>query len=656
MGKSGVRAWGMGALVATMILAGARPAQAGFAATATLRGRVTDPAGGPVVGVRVVVQVVASLESAAVSVNLSAPGIAYWGQRRVAITDANGRYLARVGIPGAIPEKHLFAELTAAKLSGPPFYHQERKFVGLAGSGTARTFRGDVTLRYRSTYGAFVRGVVRDRETGQRLRRARVTVSLLSGNPFFYTDGDGEYQGVLRMGQATLGPTPQVPSLPAIGASGNAWGGNEGVAYEGSTRQGLVFVSGKSYSFNFELPPKAAQTAVVGRVIDGRTGRPLAHAMVHARSGWDTGGAYWIGTAATDRFGQYRIQVNLFPEGPGTQQAPLKIRTNGEYRKFDDPAAAYRLEEADLTGRIREGDIIEQDFSLVQASTVRSQGALAPLADSLGPDRELGYVSWKPVDFEKAVRAGFSTVWLGNGSFLGLSAQEQVAVLNRASQAGVRTLGFIGGDPEWVNPSRPEQPDFVADEYRRLTQALAASPSALLGDLKFAFAVDIEPYVRDWWTGDMAPYSDLTEQTLLPILRDYAQRNPGRVSGDLLTRFEPFWWENGHVTESGKTIQNLRDSGSDVVASMTYRNTAQEIANVSSAIRRRVEQKPGMRFLLGAETKPPGPGIPAHITFYDQWDKISSELMAAISAIPAAHRQGLKGVFIHSGVSGHRPG
>ncbi len=280
---------------------------------------------------------------------------------------------------------------------------------------------------------------------------------------------------------------------------------------------------------------------------------------------------------------------------------------------------------------------------------ITGEGALlAPLAERLGAEGEMAFISWKPVDFQKAARAGFTTVWIGAGSFLELTPGEQEALLKRAEGAGLRRLGFIGGDPEWVNPRFPGKAEKAVREYRELAGILDAFlRQDSSGALRFVLATDIEPHVKSWWDGDLSGYSALLERVVLPPLREISARFPSRVE-PLLTRFEPFWWENGHVTESGRTIRGLKDFPS-TVASMTYRNSAEELVSVSRAVRQRARQTAGLRVLLGVETKPPGPGIPAFITFHGRLQEIAGELAFALQALPAEDRRNIQGVFIHSG-------
>ncbi len=272
---------------------------------------------------------------------------------------------------------------------------------------------------------------------------------------------------------------------------------------------------------------------------------------------------------------------------------------------------------------------------------------LAPLAKYLGPHAEIGFVSWKPVDFKKAAEAGFTTVWMGTRNLLELPEQEQQEVLQQADQSGLRRIGFISGDPAWLNPNFPSGFQKARAEHEQLSATLERYFKTHHGVMKVVLAVDIEPYVKRWWDGDLARYSDLLDTGVVPIVSQLANRYPDRVE-KTVTRFEPFWWENGHITDSDKTVRGLRDFPS-VVAVMSYRNSAEGLFDVSSHVRKRARQADGMTILLGAETKPPGTGIPEFITFHGRENILAAELVRALSAMPLEDRKRFQGVFIHSG-------
>ena len=287
-------------------------------------------------------------------------------------------------------------------------------------------------------------------------------------------------------------------------------------------------------------------------------------------------------------------------------------------------------------------------LSLRQANAEEAPPILIPLRNYLGASQDLVYISWKPVDFAKASRAGFSSVWIAIGPFLALSAAAQTALLNSADQAGLRSIGFIGGDPEWANPQRPDLRAAAAAEYRRLAQVLTVYAQPRYSRVRFTFVVDVEPHTRSWWDGDLTAYSDLLERSILPEVQQFAAQFPEYTTQPLLTRLEPFWWENGRVTESGKTIRGLRDFPS-VVASMTYRDVAWQITDVSQAVRRRARQSGALKLFLGVETKPEGPGVPAYITFHGELERLPEEVVTSFGQMPVADRALFGGVFIHSG-------
>jgi len=282
-------------------------------------------------------------------------------------------------------------------------------------------------------------------------------------------------------------------------------------------------------------------------------------------------------------------------------------------------------------------------FTSPAQGTNSKEGALAPLVEYLGRDRDLALVSWKPVNFEKAVRAGFTSVWIGNRSFLQLSERKQQKLLDEANGAGLRVLGLIGGEPSWANPRLPNRKEHVRKEYRALTARLSQKR---LGRLKIGFATDIEPYTQNWWDGDLGFYSDLIQDSIAPIVRKFSRRHPGRVLKEI-RRFEAFWYENGHVSRS-RMLRNLRDFPS-VVASMTYRNNPVQLESVSERVRRRARQASGLRYLLGAETKPAGRGIPPHITFHGQLDQISFVFIQTMDGFSDEDWKNLAGIFIHAG-------
>ncbi len=289
---------------------------------------------------------------------------------------------------------------------------------------------------------------------------------------------------------------------------------------------------------------------------------------------------------------------------------------------------------------------------LLAQATPKPTGALAPLSQRLGIEREISIVIWDPRDlsklpsfFTKAVRAGVTTVWISGYRFVrNLNGQQQQAILNMASAAGLRTLGFIDGDAGWS-----QQRAFVSNFYDQLIGVLLQRN---LGGLRMAFATDIEPYTQAGWDGDLSSYIDLLEQVVMPRIEKFAQQTSQRlgrkvVVGSRLTRFEPFWYRNGRVTDNGKTIRGLREIPDTVIAGMTYRNTAGELMAVSADIRTRAQQSGTEKFQLGVETLPPGEVGGAHVTFSGKEREIPRELVGVVSALPTEGAKRLDGVFIH---------
>lgn len=277
-------------------------------------------------------------------------------------------------------------------------------------------------------------------------------------------------------------------------------------------------------------------------------------------------------------------------------------------------------------------------------------GALVPLREKLGVQRQLGMVIWDPRDllrlqdfFPLAVRAGVNTVWISGYRFRSMSSRQQQTLLTRASQAGLPVLGFIDGNDDW-----PEQRVLVANHYRALIERLA---SLNLGNLRVEFAVDVEPYTRQGWSGDLTGYMDLIEQVILPQIVAFARQSRQVVPG--LVRFEPWWYENGRKTDSGATLRGLRAIPRTDIAAMTYRDAAEDIAASSEIARRRAREE-GATFQIGVETIPSeAVGTPS---FYQKEVEIGPALLGAIQAMPQTDQARLRGAFIHaqSPLTAHR--
>ncbi len=292
------------------------------------------------------------------------------------------------------------------------------------------------------------------------------------------------------------------------------------------------------------------------------------------------------------------------------------------------------------------GELLEEDAA-AQAPQ-KAEGALAPLAARLGKDAELGFITWEPIDFTKAVRAGITTVWISGHDFLQRAPAERQKILDRASDAGLGTLGFIDGDPSFRRRDKHRDAQAL---YTRLTQTLLQRNP---GKLRIAFAANVEPHGDPRWNGDLTDYSDLMEKVILPTIQEFADqasRRFGRevVVGPRLTRIEAFWYRNGQTTDDGRRIRGLRETKDSRLAIMSYRGTGAETFAISTHGRARV-QNTEMKLLLMAETLPPGPGIPKHITFHGRWNQMGTELVEAIDGVikAAGDEKYLGGVIIHS--------
>ncbi|MBI3614980.1 MAG: aldo/keto reductase [Candidatus Omnitrophica bacterium] len=301
--------------------------------------------------------------------------------------------------------------------------------------------------------------------------------------------------------------------------------------------------------------------------------------------------------------------------------------------------------------------LVPEFYGLAQAQiSTGPVGALADLRKELGTDKQLGIIIWDPRDlfrlkdfFSLAVKTGVDVVWISGFRFRQLTAQQQQALLTQASQAGLKTLGFIDGNHDWA-----ENRLFVASHYQDLTVRLARLN---LGKLQIAFATDIEPYTQKGWKGDLKGYMDLLEGVILPRVQAFARqkRHPdGKsvVRGPLLTRFEPFWYENDHKTDSGVTVKGLRTLEKTEIAAMTYRDTAKGIADVSETVRARTKEEK-VTFQIGVETIPEKEvGTPS---FFGKETEIGPALLEAYKAMKD-DRDRVGGVYIHtaSPVTAHR--
>jgi len=343
MDKHGKAVNGIGVLIFGVVLFATMGVEA--AGTRRVTGRVLFQTT-LVDGASVRVEAVASLTGGVVE---EAPHRFPLGPRALVVSNRDGVYTATIDIPDGIPAKHLYAQIIAADLKGGRGI--AHVLVPLVGSGDLTQ---DLSLRYPAS--TFIRGTVRDKRTGERLRAMDVGAAILfnTGGGRWLTDADGEYFGVVY-GVGTQ-PTEVIIFAPGH----QPFNSKNGIRYE-SISQTRTLVSGKLHVVDFQLSPSASQLSVVGRLTNATTGRPIANALVEAQlnDGWGTHSHY----ALTDLSGRYQLMTAAQPTGAFIRL--LNVRTNGAYLGFTDPQAPYQGEQVDLTGRVVEGDIYQQDFSLV---------------------------------------------------------------------------------------------------------------------------------------------------------------------------------------------------------------------------------------------------------------------------------------------------
>ncbi len=296
-------------------------------------------------------------------------------------------------------------------------------------------------------------------------------------------------------------------------------------------------------------------------------------------------------------------------------------------------------------------------LSCEQPAQAASTSSLAALRRQLGPERTLGIIVWDPKPilklpdfFPLAVRSGIDTVWICGYPFRALNRTQKQTILTAASDAGLKTIGFIDGDVGW-----PEQSEFVAYHYRDLTSQLSRLD---LGRLHLAFATDIEVYAipaKDRqagriWDGRLERYITLLKETVLPPIEAFSRqkRHPDGgfvVQGSLLTRFEPWWYQNGRRTEQGVTVSGLGPVERTEIAAMSYRNKVADLLQVSRIVRQRAAED-SVAFLFGVETIPAKEaGAPS---FAGKEGTIGPVLLQVCDQFSLEDQKRLGGVFIHT--------
>jgi protocatechuate 3,4-dioxygenase beta subunit len=144
----------------------------------------------------------------------------------------------------------------------------------------------DINFRLRplnSQTGA-IAGQVTDRRTGEPVRKGLVVAVGENGRGKARTDKQGYY--VIR---------GLPPGAYRVGAKANHYVGAE------HPRPVRVEAGQVTRDIDFRLEPEPMKGAIVGRVVDARTGKPIAGALVQAA------GEHGRGQALTDRDGWYRI-------------------------------------------------------------------------------------------------------------------------------------------------------------------------------------------------------------------------------------------------------------------------------------------------------------------------------------------------------------
>ncbi|MBI3322479.1 MAG: twin-arginine translocation signal domain-containing protein [Candidatus Omnitrophica bacterium] len=290
--------------------------------------------------------------------------------------------------------------------------------------------------------------------------------------------------------------------------------------------------------------------------------------------------------------------------------------------------------------------------------------ALVDLAKQMGPDRAVTAVVWgDPADlleipdfFENAARVGIKSVFVSS-KLAELPRAKQQAILDQAKKARLAVLGIIFGNPDWVLESKR------ADVIGRVSGSLDALLALDWGkEMELTTVFDIEPHAREWrertgWDGDLSGYSSVMGDVIAPLVSQYrgkfSQRHGRPVFYERLPviSFEPHWWKNGHQTEDGLTIRNVRHPAGIGIAGMTYQPTPQRILSVASRVWERAFPVERSKFLVGVETKPDVVN-----TLYGQEDKIPGILSGVFDGLPAAAKDRYWGPFLHFGSAGEIPG
>ncbi len=333
------------------------------AATRTVvLGQVTDESGTPIVGARVSIDVRMGVPGGVII----PPSLRSAGT--VVVTDSLGIYRTALTIPDVPTPSTLFLTLSVVKLAGPPIYGTSfggftLKQPGAQPQGIIRTKL--ILPTTTRTTAAFIMGTARDHDTFERL--GGITLRFfdpVSGQEVatLTSDADGEYAGVIPLASTTQ-------TLHLSLRSNGIWDGVNGLTYYGQDLN-VSLSAGQTMTRNFALEKDNKQSSlVVGRVIDGLTGRPIPNALVRleetvfAYAGLHPSQFQINRYAQTDTFGRYQVSVDTAIVDHIIARAV--ISTGGVLPCADAKGSSNACQIVDLSGRLRYGDVYEQDFTLV---------------------------------------------------------------------------------------------------------------------------------------------------------------------------------------------------------------------------------------------------------------------------------------------------
>lgn len=340
-----------------------------------LGGRITNEAGAPIEGAKVLVQVVAFYTTGPSPES----GEVWQGVGNVLTSNPYGRYRTVLPVPSDIPAKNLYVKITAAKLDGPPILKAGGQMVPLAvGSQILhRSLRvSDIVLKStKHGFGVFITGSVRDAETGERLP-GTYNIVLASDKESFEdthfwarTNAEGEFFGVLPLTAATAQLItyeifPQNNGVTYLYGQPRVANPPSGLTYLDGKYPTLPVESGHTYTLNFELLHSSQQTAIVGQLIDGVTGQPIPHALVVQTDECSTcfkgGPGRGYQTVVTDEFGNYRIAFDA-----SVSPFNVQVSTNGSLlSSTEDNLSSYERQTINITRPPRTGEIATQGITL----------------------------------------------------------------------------------------------------------------------------------------------------------------------------------------------------------------------------------------------------------------------------------------------------